>query len=238
MQHVINRAAPRFTSFPNQAPPDPFWNAEVQNPARLIGFKAAVIYTFFRFSMAHEVVASQLGINLFVLYIFGIPAILATIASGGVQRTLRGRPAQFWLAVSMCMIPASVLGVWPGGSLQITFTYLRTQLPIMFVLGGLIMTWDECKVIVRTIAAACLFNIVMAKVFMQEEAGRLGLEIGTIANSNDFAAHLLLVTPFLLITAAMSQKKLVRLVAIVLSAYSVVLMLRTASRALWWLWVR
>lgn len=52
-----------------------------------------------------------------------------------------------------------------------------------------------------TVAAAAALNVLLWRVFAQVDAGRLELAFGTVANSNDYAAHLLAVVPFLLFVA-------------------------------------
>ena len=48
-------------------------------------------------------------------------------------------------------------------------------------------------------AVAGVINVITTKMFLfTEYGGRFGLDFGTISNSNDLAAHLLLVLPFIL----------------------------------------
>jgi O-antigen ligase len=68
------------------------------------------------------------------------------------------------------------------------------------------------------------------RLFASAGSGRLDLEVGSIKNANDFAAHLLLVTPFLLWVALGSRSLVLRLAAFLGVGCGVYFILRTASR--------
>jgi O-antigen ligase len=102
---------------------------------------------------------------------------------------------------------------------------------MLFAIAGLAVTWRECKAIMYVISSAAVVNLVSARLFAAESTQqRLSLEFSSIANANDFAAHLLLVLPFLLWTALNSRSGLLRIGAMLGVGWGLYLILRTGSR--------
>ena len=78
--------------------------------------------------------------------------------------------------------------------------YFKAEVPVLFVIGGMILTWTEFQKVMLVMALAGAFNVLTGRYFQAADdgGGRLALEFGGIANANDFAAHLIFVLPFLL----------------------------------------
>ena len=66
---------------------------EAQSAARRIAFWFGVGLVFVRFSMLNELLSYVDGRNFYLLYLFGIPALLGLLVSGGITRVLRERAA-------------------------------------------------------------------------------------------------------------------------------------------------
>jgi O-antigen ligase len=192
-----------------------------------------VVLVFIRFSIIHQLLTYVLHINLYLLYLFGIPTFLGVALTGGIQRTLRGRPAVFWTIFAVWLIAGVPFSSWRGGSVAALMPYLRTDFPMLFVIAGLALTWRECQSMMRAIASGAVVIMVAAKLF-QEESGRFGerlaLNFGIISDSNDYACHLVLVLPFLIWVGLAAKSKALRLAAWGGAGYGVLLILRTASR--------
>ena len=170
---------------------------QVYSPVRRAAFYAALIVIFLRYSMLHEMVTYYLGGNSGVLYVFAIPALLGVAATGGLQRSFSSRPMLYWMGFVGWLCLATPFSVWRGESARYAFSYLRTDIPMILLFAGLVMTWKECRAALFTIAFAAMFNVASARLFGQLFAQRVGLQFGTIGNPNDFAAHLILVVPVL-----------------------------------------
>ena len=82
-------------------------------------------------------------------------------------------------------------------------TTLRIPFPLLFVVGGGAATWKELRAVFNTIAAGGVFNLLTTQAFNHvDQSGRTSLAAsGTIGSSNDLAAHLVLVLPFILFVA-------------------------------------
>jgi O-antigen ligase len=221
-------AAPPGRAFPRIAPSGD--SSLVSDPFRRFAFYLALCLVFLRFSMLHEVLTYFTGRNTYILYVFGPPAILGMFLCGGVARTMRGRPAFYWVGFTLLLFLAVPFSSWPGGSVKTVLAFGRSDFPMLFVVAGLTCTWDECKTIMRAIAVASLFGISLGRIFIDADQDRLALSFGTIANSNDYAGHLLLMLPFLLFVGFTTQKLIVRFVCIGAFLYGVALVLQTGSR--------
>ena len=159
----------------------------------------------------------------------GPPAIAGMLMCGGLQRALRFRTSLFWIGFAVWMVLAIPFSTWPGGSLKIVMTVLRTELPMYFVVAGVVVTWAECKTLMRVIAAAAILPILSSRLFAQDHE-RLMLDFGTASNANDLAAHILLVIPFLLYEAFTNTSKFLRLAALGTVGFGLFIALNTASR--------
>lgn len=206
---------------------------ETANPLRNIAFRMATVLIFIYFSCIHQLLTYVLHVNLYLLYLFGVPTLLGVVLVGGVQRTLRARPAICWTVFAAWMVVGVPFSTWPGGSLAGLFPYFRTVFPMLFVIAGLTFTWRECRSMMWAIAGGGVVIISAAKLF-QDTGGhfgeRLAIEFGTISNSNDYAVHLLYVLPFAIFVALTAKSKAFRIAFWAVAGFGILLVLKTASR--------
>ena len=205
--------------------------SERNSPLRVIALRLGLALIFLRISSLHQAEAFLLRVNLRLLYLVGIPAILGTLLCGGIQRSFRAKPVYFWIGYWVWMACCVPMSTWRGNSLGYAQMYLRTNLVMLFVAAGLIMDWKEFLMLMRTIAFGAIATLLLARVFQapgyQE---RFGLEFGTVSNPNDFAAHLLLVLPFLYWVVLSSKNWVMKLISLMGIAYGLFLIVQTASR--------
>lgn len=201
---------------------------------RSFAFNCAVVLVFLRFSFLHETISYLTGINTYVLYIFGPLVLIGVIAYGGLQRTFRYTPAQFWLAFLVCMVAAVPFSTWKGNSFMLTQNYIRTNFMMLVVTAGLALTWVECRRMMYAIAGAVVVNLVTTRALMNQAASgdRLVLQSrGMISDPNDLAAHLLLVLPFLLFVVLRRRTPVyLRVILAGALGYGIFLVLRGGSR--------
>jgi O-antigen ligase len=211
----------------------PIGSNDQSNPLQIFGLFFGLSYIFIRFSMIHEALAWSFGVQLYLLYIFAPPAFLAVVITGGIPRTFRMRPTFYWLAFALWMVFITPFSQWRGGSFDVVEAYLKNELPLMFVLGGLLVTWKNVKTALYVLAAACLTDLFIAKTFLKMGEGRAQLEMtgSSIANSNDLAGHLLLLTPFLIFVYLNRQLPgLIRWLMVPAIGFSLYIILGSASR--------
>lgn len=209
----------------------PYALDEAQSAARKIAFSFGVGLVFVRFSMLNELLSYIEGRNFYLLYFFAIPPLLGLFVSGGIARVLRERSGILWLCFGVWAVIAIPFSIWRGGSAHTVWAYWRSELLMMFVIGGITRTWCECRVVMLAIAAAAAVNIVSIKLFGQEDmTGRRSLDFGTVANANDLAGHLLLVLPFLVWVALSCRPLMLRVAALGGLSCGVYLVLASGSR--------
>ena len=201
-------------------------------PIRKISFYFCLAALFLRLSVLPELIAYVTRVNTHLLYLVGPLAIVSTLLMGGVQRTFRARAAWYWLGFFAWMVVATPFSSWPGGSAGRVMSYARVDGIFLFLVGGLAFNWHDVRVTFRTIAAAALVNLVSTKIFEGAVNGRLSLQAsGTIGNSNDLAAQLLLVLPFLFFFMLGRDRSIVVRGAVLVSLlYGIWIILGTASR--------
>ena len=204
--------------------------SQTQGRSFLLFFGLTLI--FLRFSMLHQILTLVINVNLYLLYIIGIPAILATVFSGGAMRVLRYRNATYWLWFALWMVIAVPFSSWKGGSAAVAFSYVRTDFIMMFVIGSVAINWREARRLMWVIASACVANLFISRYFGQTDMNdRASLVyFGTVSNANDFAGHLTLVLPFLLWVAMSSKSVVLRVLATAGLAWGLYLILASASR--------
>jgi len=199
---------------------------------RSFGFNCALALVFLRYSFLSDFFTYLTGKETYVLYIFGPPALLAFLACGGIGRTFRERGPKFWLLFTVWMCLGVPFSIWRGNSAQLALNYVRATFPLLLFTVGLTIRWTECRKVIYAIGGAAAFNTIIAVFFMRSGAERFSFSWTTsIGNSNDYAAHLLMILPFLLyVVLKPGGRKLVKMVVagvIVLGLFEI---LRTASR--------
>ena len=197
-----------------------------------IAFGFGLALVFLRFSMLHQVQTFLIGVNFHLLYIVGIPALAAVLLSGGVARSFRGRPTFYWAGFAVCLLLAVPFSYYRGGSATLVVTYIRTDFLLLFVMAGAVVTWRDCRKVMFVIALATFVNLFTGRIFADQYTadGRMGLTFGTISNPNDFAAHLILVLPFLLWITLSSKSVMARAGAFLGVLYGLFLVMGTGSR--------
>jgi len=176
--------------------------------------------------------ASLTNTSAYLLYVFAPLAILAVIFSVSVRRVFRERPAQFWLGFVVWMILAVPLSSWKGGSFTHVQSYVKSNFILLPVIACLATKWSDCRKIIYIIAAAAVFDLAVSYFFLKSTGDRLVLQwSGTIGNSNDLAAHLLVVLPFLLFVALKPRTRLLfRFALFAAIAFGIFQILSTGSR--------
>jgi O-antigen ligase len=201
---------------------------------RSLAFRCGLVLVFLRFSFLSETVAYLTGKNTYLLYVFGIPALLGFFACGGLRRTFRFAPAKFWVGYIAWMVLSVPFSSWKGGSFAVVETYLRTNFIMLLVTAGLAVTWAECRGLISAVGLAAIVNIATTRLFMAQTVDSARLVVafkGMITDPNDLAAHLLLVLPFLaFIVLRPRTNPILRLVLGAAGVYGVYLILRSGSR--------
>jgi len=199
---------------------------------RRFGFTVMLVLVFLRFTTLPELLAYKTGRQLYLLYTFVPLAWLALLMTHGAGRALRHKATLFWVGFVVWMILATPFSQWPGGSIDTIVSYLKADFPMVLFIAGLTFTWKECVKLLYAIGAGSLAITLASRWIATDEDYRVALSFGgTVANSNDVAAHLILTLPFVLILVMRSQTpKLIRLAGVGVIAWGLYSILGTASR--------
>jgi len=209
----------------------PLTDPNLHSPLRLFAFSLSAALLFLRISMLHQIQTRLMGANLRLLYLVGLPALLGLLLAGGIPRSFRGRPAYYYTGYAIWITIAVPFSSWRGGSAMLLWSFLRTDVVMLFMIAGIALTWKECKILMGAVAWGAVVNLLSARLFAADLGGyREGLQFGSISNPNDFAGHLLLALPFLLWVALKSEKVWVRAAALLGVCWGLKLILATASR--------
>ena len=118
-----------------------------------------------------------------------------------------------------------------GRSAQIVEDYWRTNVVLFVLLGGLTRTWEEFERLLQVLALSCVVNLVIIKIYGQlDENGRMTVPFGALANSNDYAAHLLMLLPSVLWMALTTKTFKFRVVILGIFGYGIFATLSSGSR--------
>jgi O-antigen ligase len=229
---VVKPAPPPVAT--NQPPAPKFLapDADESGMFRKLAFYFGIALIFTRVGVVPELLGNLIGTNLYILYILTPPVLAGILATGGVRRTLRGSPARYWMAFFGWMVVATAFSSWIGGSMNRVKDYGLYDLMMLFIVAGLATNWGEVRLVLYSIVAAGLMNLLEARLFMDLRNGRMQLwENGSISNANDLASQLLLVVPFLL-WMAMDNKRsiLIRIPLFGAVVYGIWVVVGTASR--------
>ncbi len=198
---------------------------------RRISLYFALGLVFVRLSMIHQLLEFLLDTDTYLLYFVAIPVLIAIPATGGFHRAFQYRPALYWAAFALWLLPTSVFSSWKAGSLNIAMGYYRTELILLFAIAGLVTTWRECRWLMYTISSAAVVNIVTVLLFRRIDIhGRTSLAFGTVANSNDYSGHLIFVLPFLLWVILVTRSTVVRIVGFLVLVLALYEILAAGSR--------
>ena len=220
------------TAAPKAPAVDLQWEMDRVKLLRRITFYFGLVAIFIRFSAIHEALASLLG-QLYLLYLVLPPAIVGIVATGGIRRTLQATSSRYWMAFLLWISLSAVFSYWRGGSFAEWSAYVKSEILMLFVIAGLVVTWKECKLVMYTLALAGLADLAISLIFMRQESYRIDLAMGqsTIGNANDLAAHLILLMAFLLyLVLGTKLPTVVRLLFIPAIGFGLFLIISTASR--------
>ena len=209
--------------------------ADAHDPATAIhwmAFVAGVVLLLLKAANVSELAYTITGANLKILY-FVVPfAYIGILFSQGLDAALRNKSVIFFLLFYFWMALATPTSSWIGGSIGVVKGFGIHMVPLLLVGAAMIMSWKQVRIAYGIMALAAVIVLVSTRFFGVMDMGRISLSSsGTIGNSNDLAAHLLLLTAFLLYVVLDPQRNILfRGIAFFLIAYSLYVILGTGSR--------
>jgi O-antigen ligase len=213
-------------------PASPAAKSEAGDPLQSITFAFGLGLLVIRFSMLNQMLYMILHFNPFLMYVFEIPVLIGLALTGGIWRSFRGSPAYYWTGYGLWMAAVTPFSTWRSGSLHVVWGFWKVELPVLFVIAGLALTWRACQMVMHAIAWGGLLSVAAGHFFRNQSSGseRLEITFGTVANANDYACVLLLMLPFVLWLALSSKTIVVRVAIYAAVTAGLYMILSTGSR--------
>ncbi len=174
-------------------------------------FFLAMLVTMMRFSYLHEALDLLVGLHYMMLAVMPL-ALLGMFVSGGLQRTLASPIGVAFLGYVVWLLPCIVFSSWQGGSFAYVKDYTIYHAPFLLLIGGMITNRKELRLFMYAGAIAACIVLVDTRLLGAVDSGGRATMGGSIGNSNDFAALLLFLVPFLAYAAC--DKKLMTVLRI------------------------
>jgi len=209
---------------------DQSWNADEANSIRNVGVFLLLGYAFVRFSFLSEIANHITGSRPFLVQALGLPVAALMLISGGLRRSFRARPAYYMVGLMFWLVLAIPFSFWRGGSVQLLLPAFETEFSMIFLVAGLLLTLRDVNRFLSMLALAGALVILASFYYGSEDFGRFGFSFGTLQNANDYATHLLLVLPFLVLVVLNSSSAFFRFSAAISVLLGTYLVLKTGSR--------
>lgn len=226
-------------TFPQWTPPIVAWSPAStpadpleSSGARKFGFRVALFLVFLRFSFLHEILSYEVHArNLYLVFGTTIAAISLAVMAGAVRRTLVSPTARWWLGFSVWFIVSVPFSTWRSESLHVLGFFLLSNVSLLVVVAGMTLSLRDCYAMMYAVSLGGLVNLLTGNLFQTDDpGGRIGIDFGSIANANDFAAHLMAVLPFIVFLGSSRPSKMVKILSGAAVVYGIYLIERTGSR--------
>ena len=227
--HALGPGSVSNLRIPPILPSDRAWDHAANSRVRKVGFYFVLAFVFVRFSLLSEVFTYGMGFKPYLVIILGPPAVFLALMSGGLPRLIRCRPAWFWLGFMFWLLIASPFSSWLGGTVRLLVPAFATEFSMFFMVAGLALTLSECRHLCYAMAFGGAIDALLSRLAGSAETGRLSIAWGTLQNPNDYATHLLVTLPFLLLVS-FSGRPFARMFAALTVLFGVYVILLTGSR--------
>lgn len=208
----------------DEAPPNLF---------QRLGFWAAALFVFFRFSYLHEFLSTKLGLNLHLIIVLGSLSYLGCLLSGRLGVAFRSKITWLWIGFAGLMCVATATSYWKGGSFPFLIAFLDSSLPIVVVIPAVVASRKDVSRLINTIGVACIVMVLLGALNKDFKAGRMNIDArgSDIQDPNDYAAHVILMLPALAYLTLRPGKSIVsKGVGILFIAIGLQQILSTGSR--------
>jgi uncharacterized protein YjeT (DUF2065 family) len=166
------------------------------------------------------------------VYLFGIPAILLAAAGNGWRRVFRTSVGYYFVALYALIIASAPFSLYRIASLLLMKTVLLAVYPVFFLIAGLAITVAQVRILMTLMVLGTIVDAFVTAIFGVENSGRLAFVAGSLANSNDFALHVLITLPLcLLLVSERGRHAVLRALMAVASVAMLYLALQSGSRA-------
>ncbi len=201
-----------------------------ENMIRRLGVWLLLAFGFVRFSFLTDIVANIIASRSFIVMGLGVPTMVLMLISGGLRRTFRARPAYFMVGLMFWLVLAAPFSFWKGGSVALLLQSFETEFSMLFLIAGLLLSLREVNRFLSVLAISGAFLGLASLYYGTQQLDRFGFSFGTLQNANDYATHLLLLLPFLVLVVLNSSSYFLRFSAVLFAFLNVYFVLKTGSR--------
>ncbi len=201
-----------------------------------LGLYLVLAHIFINYSRLPELMYIFIGTSFHIAMAFAVLGSFAVILTASFRRIFSSPITILMLVFTGWMMVCLPFAVWKGGTVLMLKKFWLLSLVTCFMISAMIVTLEDFRKTVYTIAAATLFIVFIGLISGSTTAqagdvGRYGLEEGTLKNSNTLAAVLLIGMPFCLIIVWNERRGFRRIAAALGSVLIVLTVIRTGSRA-------
>lgn len=219
------------TAVPTPPPPTVLMQDPDTIPMRKLAVSVGLMLIFVRFSMVPEVMAYLYGVPGFVYYILYSMGVVTNLMTGGFRRLGETRLHWPWFAFLCWMILVTPMSSWIGGSAELVANFIKGATFMLILTSISFVSWKEFRGAIKAMALGYIVIIFVSQILNADRGGRMSLSFGTIGNSNDLAAHLLLAMPAMLfVVLSSASKAMFRLPALIFVAMGIYVVLASGSR--------
>jgi O-antigen ligase len=191
----------------------------------ILGFWSLLAFLVVAFSRVNEFIPIPYAVKTPILICLAMGFLTA-----GLFRAMTSRPGMLLFMLTFWMCLSTPFSIWKGGSVRLLMETWLISLLIFFAISGAIHSLDQVRKAMYAMAAASFLIMLLSFRFGGGE--RLSFAWGTLGNPNDFAAYLLLGTPFCFyVFFDQSKLSLLKVGAVVGLLGIFILSLRSGSRA-------
>ncbi len=235
MQNALEN--PSFGGLSTQIGPSPGARVSPQMAdmglAQRVGFSFVLLFLFVTFARIPEFLAELVGVTLPLALVLSIFAGIAALFAANLRRLSGMHPVVWLIVFSVWLGVAGLFSSWHGGTLEMFRDYWSKSILICLVIAMLVLTLDNVRRVMLTLAYATLVVIILAVVLSRTTMGRFAVGgTGSLSNPNELASRLLMGVCFCLFVVSaergFSVKRILILCAI---PVGLILALRTGSRS-------
>jgi hypothetical protein len=164
--------------------------------------------------------------------IAGVVGLIASALTGGLVRAAGYWSGRMLILLSGWIVLCIPFSLWRGGSFDLLTEIWAKSVALYLLIAGNVVTSKHYRWVAYAMTIALVAIVSASHKYGTDRDGRFALDEGSLANPNDFAAHLLIAAPFLLLIIDWKSLKSVwSWAALSLLGAIVLLVLRTGSRA-------
>ncbi len=184
------------------------------------------------FSRVHEVLSALAGGRVYVFTPSVLVALGAVFLSGRVATAWKTVPGQLLIGLTIWMVLGFPFSMYKGGTLEMLRTTWAVTLIVFMLTASMISNMQQMRRVIYALVFSTLFVVAIFPRFggLTRDNRMIYPEIGTLANPNELAMHLLFGLPFLFYAFRDKRNIIFRMVMTIASLFILYIVFKTGSR--------